>query len=328
MLNSSLWPQEMAGLDPSIEVDQPEPGGEIAMKENSKQSAVAQFYYGSYRNSGLVDLKEDEYGQYLHMKDPVVLAALAAFCSGNHRRLLLRGCCCNFPKSFPSLFRDRLGVCDNPEERWSAYRYVLTRLKELLTGTRWDRDNLGAVLQHYGIKTPWLDVVRSLHAAIWFATYTVEVDRRSRVAVKLSSRRRRYGWISMYGNYRAGLQQLTVVDLWDAHSSQHVRPHAQQGLSVAMQSDPTDYEDHHLPTACTSDFNTHRVARVRFPVQSKRWRLCGHLFSSRFLFPSRKQDDSLNQLHQPAVRNVLKEACIKHGLKPGTLGAVSAVRTG
>lgn len=294
------------------------------MKENSREDAVAQFYNGKYRNSRLADLDEDEYGQYLHMTDPVVLAALVAFCSGNGRRLLLRGCCRNFPKSFPSLFRDGCNFCDNPEERWSAYRCVLTRLKERLTGTRWDRENLGAVLQHYGIKTPWLDVVRSFHAAIWFATHTLEADGPSRLAVKRSSRR--HGWISLYVNQRAGLQQLTVVDLWDAHSSQHVRPHAQQGLSLAMQCDPTNDEQPRLPTACTSDFNTHRVARVRFPAQSKRWRLCGHMFSSRFLFPGGKHDDSLVQLLRPEVRNILKQACINHGLDPGTLGAVSTVR--
>ena len=298
------------------------------MDENSDQGTVAQFYSNRYLDSGLVHLDEDEYGQYLRMKDPVVLAALVAFCSGNHHRVLLRGCCRNFPKSFPSLFRDQdsFCFCGDPETRWSAYRCVLRRLKALFNGTRWDRENLGAVLQHYGIKTPWLDVVRSLHAAIWFATHTLDIDEPSHHVVKRSTKR--HGWISLYVNRRAGLQQLTVVDLWDAHSSQHVRPHAQQGLFLAMQCDPKNDEDHRLPNACTSDFNTHRVARIRFPAQSERWRLCGHMFSSQFLFPACEHDDSLRQLLRTAVLDILEEARIKHGLDPGTLGAVYTVGAG
>ena len=79
---------------------------------------------------------EDDYGQYMHVKDPVVLAALVAFCSGNHHRVLLRGCCRNFPKSFPSLFRDQDSFCGDAEKRWSAYRCVLRKLKECIRSTR------------------------------------------------------------------------------------------------------------------------------------------------------------------------------------------------
>ena len=293
------------------------------MEKNSEQGTVAQFCGDRYQNSGLVHMGEDDYGQYMHVKDPVVLAALVAFCSGNHHRVLLRGCCRNFPKSFPSLFRDQDSFCGDAEQRWSAYRCVLRKLKDLLSGTRWDRESLGAVLQHYGIKTPWLDVVRNLHTAIWFATHTLDIDDPSRRAVKRSMEE--HGWISLYVNSRAGQRQLTVVDLWDAHSSQHVRLHAQQGLSLAMQCDTKNDEDHCPPAACTSDFNTHRVARIRFPAQSEHWRLCGHMFSSQFLFPAGEHDDSLKQLLDTAVLDILEEARIKHGLDQGTLGAVYTV---
>ena len=280
------------------------------MDEDSKQSEVVQFCHKRYPNS----LKEDAYGQYVRLDDPVVLAALVAFCSGINHRVYLRGSCRNFPKSFPSLFRDEDSFCGDPEERWSAYRCVLRRLRAQLTGTRWDRENLGAVLQHYGIKTPWLDVVRSLHAAIWFATHTLDIDDSSRGVVKRSMKK--HGWISLYVDRRAGQRQLTVVDLWDAHSSKHVRPHAQQGLSLAMQCDPKNDEDQCPPAACTSDFNTYRVARVRFPARSERWNLCGHMFSSQFLFPACEHDDSLKQLLD-TVPGILKEARVK-----GALGAV------
>ena len=298
----------------------------MAMDENSEQSTVAKFYRGRYRKSCVVDLSEDKYGQYLHMEDPVVLAALAAFCSGNHHRVFLRGSCQDYPESFPSLFRDKESFCSDPEERWTAYRYALGKLRGRFRGTRWDRENLGAVLQHYGVKTPWLDVVRSLHTAIWFATHTLDDDDPAHRPVERNMKE--HGWISLYVSCRAGQRQLTVVDLWDAHSSQHVRPHAQQGLSLAMQSDPKDIEDHCPVAACESDFNTHRVARIRLPAQSERWRLCGHMFSSQFLFPAFAHDDTLRKLRRPAVRDILEEACMKHGLDPGTLGTIYTVGAG
>ena len=210
---------------------------------------------------------EDKHGRYTHVKDPVVLAAFIAFCSGNSHRVLLRGSCQSFPESFPSLFRDNNGFCGDPEaeKRWSAYRCVLRKLREEFKGARWDRENLGAVLQHYGIKTPWLDVVRNIHTAIWFATHTLDDGPSPRV-VKRSMEE--YAWISLYVDSREG-RKLKVVDLWNVHSSKHVRPHAQQGLSLAMQSDPKNEEDLCPPVACASDFNTHRVARIRFPAQSE-----------------------------------------------------------
>ena len=178
-----------------------------------------------------------------------------------------------------------------------------------------------APLQHYGIKTPWLDVVRNIHTAIWFATHTLDDGPSPRV-VKRSMEE--YAWISLYVDSREG-RKLKVVDLWDVHSSKHVRPHAQQGLSLAMQSDPKNEEDLCPPVACASDFNTHRVARIRFPAQSEHWMLCGHLFSSQFLFPAREHDDSLDQLLDTAG-DVLDAAGDKHDLAQGALGAVYTVR--
>ena len=52
------------------------------------------------------------------------------------------------------------------------------------------------------------------------------------------------------------------------------------------------------------------------------------MFSSQFLFPACEHDDSLRQLLRTAVLDILEEARIKHGLDPGTLGAVYTVGAG
>ena len=103
----------------------------------------------------------------MQLEDPVVLSAFVAYCSSRKRRVFLRGTVRDYSTSFPSLFRDPAnqdGQC-SPEQcgrRWSAYRAVAEelacRLKPSGPRSRWRRENIGAVLQHYGIRTPWLDV--------------------------------------------------------------------------------------------------------------------------------------------------------------------------
>ena len=44
------------------------------------------------------------------------------------------------------------------------------------------------------------------------------------------------------------------------------------------------------------------------------------MLSTQFLFP--QQDDSLQQLSNSNVQNVLDKACTENGLPPGTLGRV------
>ena len=151
------------------------------------------------------------------------------------------------------------------------------------------------------MKTPWLDVVRNLYTAIWFATCDEPGNTRSA-----------YGWISLYANTR---KELRVIDLWGRHSSKHFRPHMQQGLSLAMQPDdaPTPRRQ--------QEFNKYRIARVRFR-RSGEWDLAGHMFSRRFLFPCQRNDDSLRQLSDTAVQDVIVATCVDHGLDDRALGLV------
>ena len=182
---------------------------------------------------------------------------------------------------------------------------------------RWRRKDLGAVLQHYGIRTPWLDVVRNLYTAIWFATHDLRGSGLHGVAMPT---RDDYCWISFYRR-RAGAakETLRVTDLSAHHSSTHLRAHAQHGTSLAMQADDVD-----LPHQC-QDFSRFRIAQVRIP-NGRNWKLSGHMFSSGFIFPSLESDDSLRLLSVAAVQDLLKDACTRFDMQPGTLGEISSYR--
>ena len=200
------------------------------------------------------------------------------------------------------------------QRRCLAYKYALENLCTL-KGDRWHRKNLGAVLQHYGIKTPWLDVVQNLYTAIWFAIHDLS-DSGSHVVVNPS--KNDHCWISFYRR-RFGTQEhlLQVEDLSAAHSSTHVRPHTQHGMSLAMLPDDKKNLCHF------QDFTKYRIAQVRFP-NTKQWQLCGPMFSAPFMFPSLHDDGSLRRLSSPQVQKHLDDACGKFNLQPGTLGKISS----
>lgn len=279
----------------------------------------------------LANRESDEHGHsFIRVEDPIALPVFTAFCSGNGREVFLRGCTRNFGNSLPSLFRNIPD--DGVAARWQNYKCLLRELGEsqAIKGLRWKRPNLGAVLQHYGMKTPWLDVVRNLHTAAWFATHDLRpkpcgqhqsfqddcLNCGSRGFVKPSCQD--YGWISFYtrdalcsAEHPCFHERLIVQDIPCEQSSRHFRPHAQQGLSLAMQDDPGEQENEPMPKKGL-DLNRYRIAHVRFPNKTE-WALCGHMFSSRFLFPPRSQDESLNQLLGDEVRSILNKFKFKLG---------------
>ena len=274
----------------------------------------------SRRHGNYARLEQGHGPVHICIEQPSILAAFFAYCSGQgaNTRILLRGCTTNHPAAYPSLFRELPD--DDPQgeqlRRWHAYKHALDSFRRL-NGSRWRRKDLGAVLQHYGVRTPWLDVVRNLYTAIWFATHELAGSGLHGMATPTS---RDYCWISFYRRRTAATKEaLRVKDLPAHHSSTHLRPHAQHGLSLAMQAD-----DIELPHEC-QDFNRFRVAYVRIP-NGKRWKLSGHMFSSSFLFPSGEVDGSLRLLSAAVVQDFLDEACARFDIQPGSLGKISSYR--
>ena len=261
--------------------------------------------------------------QYLCIEKPAVLAAFFAFCSGPtpDKQVYLRGCTRDYQNVFPSLFRpsernEELCTCAC-EIRWNAYKYALENIRTKLSNeSRWERANVGAILQHYGVNTPWLDVIRNLYTAIWFATH--EFHRGPPNSYKPS--RCQFGWISFYRRIRdPNTHDLKLIDLSGEHSSMFVRAHVQHGMSIAMQDDNVG-----APVPLDSqDFNYYRIANVRFPITDE-WKSCGALFSPDFMFPSKDLDSSLRRLVECNIDQILCNACCIFGLPDDLLGSIAS----
>ena len=274
----------------------------------------------SSRNSASAKLVRYDDSVFLSIKRPITLAAFFAFCSGQgiDTRVFLRGYTKNYDITYPSLFRGLHGdhLLRERTKRWCAYKYVLDNLRKL-DGRRWRRTDLGAFLQHYGVKTPWLDVVRNLYSAIWFATHELRATGLDGVVVPTNND---YGWISFFRRkHRATGKTLRVKDISAHHSSTHLRPHAQHGGSLAMQTDNASAPNH------CQDFNTFRIAQIRIPNTTE-WKLSGYMASNAFMFPSRRFDGSLRLLITSHVQSILDDACEKFSLPVGSLGTISSFR--
>jgi hypothetical protein len=257
-------------------------------------------------------LQEDHGTWWLDVSEPAVLANFYAFCKGTRsdrlRSVFLRGQNQPYPTLIPSLFR--LSSSSSVPQRWAAYREFLQQLPECVRGTRFTKDNFGAVLQHYGFRTPWLDVVDDLHAAIWFALHKCECVGSKCVYRPTTDT---HGWVVVIEAPPSG--HVQVQDLREVQSSRNTRCNAQQGYSLAMQCD-----DVNKPHA-EQNFMDSVVGIVQIP-NNARWRVRGFRSSQSFFFPPACLDDTYRQLLESKVAALAEQVEKTHGLEVSTLGRV------
>jgi hypothetical protein len=279
----------------------------------NEMKKFAERKYLSQKN--LVHYHEDGSWPFLHIEDPTVLARFFAllkqkaikknksgwvFCRGqsSHHKLML-----------PSLFRG-----ENEKYPVSillvAQEHLMNEIKSNFSVKRFQNENLPALLQHYGLKTSWLDLVDNLFIAIWFATNSINSgDKKGPITVEGSTET--YGWIYFISNSAKSEADLISIDLRTGHHSLSVRPHAQHGISATR--DSSIWRDNN------KDLKKYVVATVRFEV-SEKWYLSGYMASPEYLFPSSKLDNTLKNLQQTKLLKIISETEKKYCLSDGSLG--------
>ena len=143
-------------------------------------------------------------------------------------------------------------------KRISDYKhYIHESLSCTKSFNSWDKLLIEPLLQHYGIKTYWLDVVDNVWVALWFSLHTTTptiVDSREYIHISENAPDQ-YGYVFLMGCdaqkedkelpgvYRGNTTLL--VDLRKAVPSYFLRPHAQHGLMLKKTSEkPNDYADY------------------------------------------------------------------------------------
>lgn len=173
------------------------------------------------------------------------------------------------------------------------------------------------LLQHYGIKTSWLDVVDNLWVALWFGLhkfhsiilqnheyihisevnpneyaylFLIAVDAREELASCIKDKR-----VSFPGVYSGETTQL--VDLRKAVPSYYLRPHAQHGLMIHKKR--INHTHGRLLEKVDVDYSEFVVGVAKIPA-ALGFSWIGHtgLLSTQSLFPSAVYDNGYSKLIQ------------------------------
>lgn len=156
------------------------------------------------------------------------------------------------------------------------------------------------LLQHYGLKTRWLDVVDNVWIALWFACHRQQAVGRHAVHLRRSPAQEpsdAKAYIAVVGTglvkptkipgYWIG-EEIRLVDLRYCVPSVYLRPHAQHGLLIA----PAKLPD---PSACDLMPRVIAFLEIRL-ADALEWLGDGAMTSSFVLFPPATRDEGYRRL--------------------------------
>src|SRR4051812_22591327 len=216
-----------------------------------------------------------DYSPYLFIDNPIIISAFVGFVKNQHRKsaIYFRGEAENHKHIVPSLFRSQgmpLIDDDTIKQRFKAYtelkKVIQLRLRDKVS--RFRNEDIDNLFQHYGIKSPVIDMVDNIYIAIWFA---------------LEGNKDEYGYIRLLNTSN---KELKVSDLRQNHSSLSLRLHTQHGLiakkKVRAWNSNNIYYDHF------------EVARIKFRINKNIE--SGVLFSKENIYPNEQLDNTLKIL--------------------------------
>jgi FRG domain-containing protein len=189
-----------------------------------------------------------------HVRKPYVLVQAAGYlkhvrAKSHGKSVYFRGQSKLYPTLPPTLYRGLIKP-ESRDRRDGKMQGFLKQIRENGQALRTVSEHVQEpLLQHYGFKTRWLDVVDNVWIALWFACYTThsfgghsEYLHFEKRIVRHVPKDERFAYILLLESAAAPDEKLgagcfkdsdsATIDLRIAASSHFVRPHAQHGLVV------------------------------------------------------------------------------------------------
>ena len=244
----------------------------------------------------------DDCSDYLYIDNPIIISSFAGFVKQKYpdRDIYFRGECNNNRHVIPSLFRQAGMPLDDNGEIYARVR-AYNELKRLTIGhykdkvSRFAKEDVDVLFQHYGIQSPCIDLVDNIYVALWFAMDGNGGD---------------YGYVRLMDTSHP---DLTVHDLRKVHSSLSLRLHTQHGLIAKKSVSRWNKK--------TILFDEYEIARIKFPVTKEM--LGGLLFSRANIYPGPGLDNTFKILQQsPWMTGAIRRMERKYGLGEGVLGRI------
>ncbi len=150
----------------------------------------------------------------------------------------------------PSLYRD----ANHYERKLMAFNKNIKDIMNKSCFKNYDKNVLVPLLQHYGIKTPWIDLVDNVWVALWFSLHQAESKIiNSREYVYYHDSRTEYAYIVLMATDATSTADplgisigidTTIVDLRKVTPSFFLRPHAQHAYMIKKNDEKmADYTD-------------------------------------------------------------------------------------
>lgn len=234
----------------------------------------------------------------LHATSPHALAQVIGYLKytggSSDQRILFRGQSALYGRMLPSAYRSSRHIPTIKKERidGAVNEYVREcgSLGSFINGT--PVTSYEPLLQHYGLRTRWLDIVDNIWVALWFACYNTIVDGFSpqywSIEKRSVSAADQFAYIVLF-SFKGAKEQASlpghirganfrIVDLRVSAPSLYFRPHAQHGL-LFRRSGP--------PSPNSMDLSDFTAGTIRVGIaDALDWLGSGDLLSVQNLFPS------------------------------------------
>ncbi len=202
----------------------------------------------------------------------------------------------NFHKTtIPKLFRGSEISENELKRRKNIFDKICFQIPSWHPAYRFKKENIGPLLQHYGIKTYWLDLVDNIFTASWFAVF----NNKSEV-----------GYIKFFVDKTENRKLLNIIDLRKKHSSLSLRLHCQHGLSATWSN------VFFLPESI--DFSSYMVAHVQIPTNIRKI----INIKKRYMFPDEEHDNTLKYLKKDKFSKKLNKTLVENGYPENFLGKI------
>jgi hypothetical protein len=230
----------------------------------------------------------------LELPSPQLLAGFSSYLKYRCReKVYFRGERCFHTSTIPSLFRDiDSGTISEIAIRKQAFDDLVASLSSLYTSGRFRREDFRPVLQHYGIKTDWLDLVDNIFVALWFSNHGSKED---------------FSYVKLFID-----NNLEVRNLRESNSSLSLRAHCQHGLSASKK---VKWNIENI------DFNDNLIAIVQLPNVPE-MQLSGYIFSNEYMFPNEELDNTFKLFRKKKFQSNLDKIVSRYGLAKDTLGII------
>lgn len=245
------------------------------------------------------------------------ISGYAKYSLSDDGNVFFRGQTKHFCEMRPSLFRKvtSQGTADHRVKISRDYIKEIFSDGVFLTNT--PRQSCEPLLQHYGLRTCWLDLVDNIWSALWFScheaqlagtngqyvTYTASCQSYSYIYLFQPGKEKRHEAAGIYTTQHA----MKVIDLRIAAPSLYLRPHSQHGL-LAMRCD--------LRAGKGMDYSDQVVLVLRIETtKAIDWIGNSLLMQDHFMFPSPKFDQGYmtfldKKVSPPPVMGAFQYICV------------------